>query len=380
VVTARRGDLAAALAAAGLAASTLPVPLKHGVLAEAHGGDLVLTGATFASTITVTLPGAATAPGRVLIDHTEVRRLLGALLPQRTRRVDTQPVTLAATPHGADLVADAMRVPLRVGDAASYPAPLPVQPTAFRADRETFAGELRRVVCALDHGGTFPQFTGLHLAPVEGGVQVAAGDGARLALAHIPTLEMPRPMAGMLPGALIGDVAAHFTGGEVTVGAGDGLVSLTSGTITATVRPLDVAFTRYRHHVPDAPATATITRLALIGAVRKVRAITAAKRQPDRVELTLGSQVVTVAPLLSDGQATAPPMKVRKTVGLDGDGWMRLVLRARHLLQALDCIRGEAVDLHATAPDRAVILTEAGARPSDPRAYRHLLPPAPTAP
>lgn len=250
VAATTRGELAAALSAAGLGVHSRPsLPLMGGVLVEADAhGDVYLTGCQYECAVTVALPGAAQAPGRMVVDHSEAVRVLKALVKGKGRVADATPITLAVESSTAVMRADGCTVPLTTYDVDEYP-PLPDTPRGSRVtvDREQFASELCRVKCARGTDTAVPATLGFHVAGGPGGVELAATDRYRLAVARIPAVDTEGPnIEALLPGPFLEHLIKHLTGPTVTIGMEANIASITSGDVTALVGLSGLDMPNYR--------------------------------------------------------------------------------------------------------------------------------------
>ncbi|GAA3745272.1 DNA polymerase-3 subunit beta [Spinactinospora alkalitolerans] len=379
--TAGRAALADALTTVGLAVGSRPaVPLLGAVLLEGHpDGCLKLSGFDYETAITVTVPDAATAPGRVLVDHAETVRMLSALVKGKSKRkADAVGVTIAApSPDAPAMTANGYTVPLTAYPLADYPTLPEAPPTVADLDRERFVTELGRVLCAVGRDDTLPILTGVNMEVTGNGLTLAATDRYRLAVAHLPTQD-GTDGAALVSGALLAKLARKLTGQRVTLGRDQNLVSLDCGNVRVVTRPIYGEFVKYRKHLPAGmPASFTAERAELLALTAQAEAILSAKRQSrSLVGITVTPGTLTVAPLLSErADDVAAPELTAKTEGYP-DEPIRFAFDSRFLTDAVTGITGETATVHTgLVPTRPAVITETGQRPGDPAAYRHLLMP-----
>ncbi|MDA2807176.1 DNA polymerase III subunit beta [Nocardiopsis suaedae] len=378
-----RGELAAALSAAGLGVHSRPsLPVMGGVLVEADAhGDVHLTGCQYECAVTVALPGAAQAPGRMVVDHSEAVRVLKALVKGKGCVADATPIMLAVESSTAVMRADGCTVPLTTYDVDEYP-PLPDTPRGSRVtvDRELIASELCRVKCARGTDTEVPATMGFHLAGTPDGVELAATDRYRLAVARIPVVDTEGPnIEALLPGPFLEHLIKHLTGPTVTIGLEANIASITSGDVTALVGLSGLDLPNYHRllHLPGAQAV-VVPRKGLIAAVERAAAICAAKKERYRhLALSIEPSSCAVTPVLDGAvRVTAPPVPVRMAGKLATP--FELQFRADFLRDALSSFHGEHVALHITSPVKPVLFTDEDGAPGEHLAYQHLLMPVRT--
>ncbi|PSK89949.1 DNA polymerase-3 subunit beta [Murinocardiopsis flavida] len=380
--TTSRAVLADALATVGLAISTRPaVPLLGAVLLEGRDdGRLTLSGFDYETVITVTIPDAATVAGRVLIDHSETVRVLSALVKGKSKRqADATPVTITApAPDAPRMSVNGYTVPVTAYPLGDYPTLPDAPPPVAQFNRGAFTAELGRVLCAVGDDVTLPTLTGVNMELSDQGLTLAATDQHRLAVAHVPTVpgSAAAPSTMLVLGSLLDKVAKKLTGEHLTLGHDRGLVSLSSGAVTAVTRPIGSAFVKYRARIPSPPASFTADRAALLALVEQAQAISKAKREANPlVTITVDAGALVVAPLLSERSTdVAPPELTAKTDGYPNA--IRFAFNPAYLTDALAAITGDTATVHTqTIPTKPVVITETGARPGDGTAYRHVLMP-----
>ncbi|KIH97603.1 hypothetical protein LP52_17955 [Streptomonospora alba] len=383
---ASRAELAAALTTVGMAVSPRPaVPVLAGVLLESDGTDLMVRGYDFETAVSVRLEGAAVAPGRLLVNHAELSKLLKALVKGLSKReADRARVRVRAEDAASATVEVAgTTVPLELLPLEDYPD-LPAEPPLLaRADRTHLAGECQRVLRACGSDDTLPMLAGVKLDPGPDGLTLATTDRYRIAVGHVGAhVEEERiPADGVLaPGRLVGRVLAKLDADQVRIGhAAEGLtevVSLAAGAVTVVMRTIPAEFPAYSRFLPhSAAATVVADRAALLAQITRAAAVLEAKgHRANPVMVTVADGAVTAAPQLAEGtdRVRTPALEADVT-GIDEP--LCVGLGPRFVVDALESFTGQTVTLHLQAPTKPVLLTDTPKGISDPTAFRHLLMP-----
>ncbi|GAA3744556.1 DNA polymerase III subunit beta [Salinactinospora qingdaonensis] len=376
-----------ALATVGLAiCSNTAVPIMAGVLLESSNGDLVLNGFDYETAISVRIPEAATTQGRLLVDHTELTKLMNALVKgTRKREAERLPVTISATDTTSATVelADST-MPLTTLPLDDYPTLPATPPTTARVDREVFTTELKRVLPAVGQDATLPPLEGVKFDLSPSQLTLAATDRYRIAVAHLPvTSTLPAQDSGVLVhGGLLVKLAKKFTGDHVGFGWQHDeepyptMVALTCGEITVRTRSIDGDFPDYvRLLTSETPVAIVADRAELLTQTRRAQAVLSAKRDASKtVTLTVDPESVTVAPRLSEQpEQVSTPRLAANVVGISQA--TQFGVNPQYLCEALDSFTGQTVTLHAQTPTTPMLLTDAPDGLGDPTAFRHLIMP-----
>jgi DNA polymerase-3 subunit beta len=364
-----------------------PVPLLAGVLLEGtEDGELTVSCCNYDSSITVRVAGAATAPGRLLVDHAELTRLLAAITKgARKRDADAQPVTVTASDAGDALVGLAgysVPVTTYVHDE-EYPTLTTVQRTIAHLDRPTFVRELARVLTAVGTDDSLPVFTGVRMWVGDGAVGLTATDRYRLAAAHLRAVTAPPPTTTggitqvVVPGQILGKVLTRFTGDHVRIstdgraGSDDVVVGLTCGAVSVATKVLVDQFPDLDALLrPSVVGIVEVDRAGLLAEVQRTAAICDAKRQTmPTIVLSVGVDTLTATPLLAAGTSMGPDVRAR----VDGLVGRSVGFAVEHLTDALRCFSGDTVTMHLSADHRPVTFTDLPQDISDSTTYQHVL-------
>jgi DNA polymerase III subunit beta len=103
------------------------------------------------TTVTVRVLGTVRTAGTLLLDHSEIAKLLGALVKGiRKRDADALPVTVRTLDDGTPVVdLGGYTMPVTAYATEDYPAIPDVAPTLAQVERDAFTSEVTRVMVAV---------------------------------------------------------------------------------------------------------------------------------------------------------------------------------------------------------------------------------------
>jgi DNA polymerase-3 subunit beta len=383
--TTTRATLVDALATVGVAVSARPsAPVLAGVLLESEGTDLLVRGFDYDAAVTVRIPDAVDVPGRFLVSHSELSKLVAALVKgMRKRDADSLPVTVRVQDSQFATVELAeCAMPMELLPVSDYPSLPALPPTFAHVDGSRFTSQTRRVLCAVGRDDTLPMLTGVKINVSDSGLTLAGTDRYRLALAYVHAGIVPgnAPSSGaLIEGTLLAKILPKL-GHEIRVGYGPGpfgaLVSLESGRVSVVARlHNDGGFVKYADNLPtEAVGTVVVDRADLLTQTRRAAGVLSAKNNKMApITLTVGTGSVHVAPYLGEGdqhvRTCALPART------NGIAELTLGLDHRFFTDAVDSFTGQSITLHIQGPHRPCVLTDAPNGLSDPTAFRHLVMP-----
>ncbi len=370
-------DLAEALKTLALpAAGRKPLPVFSRILATVRAEEIELTTFDFDTAATVTLPATGTSPGQLLLDHPSLTKVLAAAVKgSRKATVDQLDVTIDTPDHTPVVHVAGYSIPL--DDTVTvdvFPAlPATTAPTHV-VDREALSVLVDRVTVAADRGDTLPILTGINATLGKGSMTLTATDRYRLASGTIPANGTTTEKV-LIPAATLAKLLPRLTSAQARLGvdviAGTTWLTLADDTATVRIRTLDGEYPKVSSILEQTPTrTVTLARDQLLHAATRAASLSAAvKAGKSPVTITVTGDAVTIAPATDGDRAkvTAPPLPAA-TAGETGP-WSTGANPA-YLLDAITTLAADEVTLHLTAPDRPMILTDAG--DSD---YRHVLMP-----
>ncbi|WP_047890970.1 DNA polymerase III subunit beta [Micromonospora sp. RV43] len=217
------------------------IPVVAGVLLEAGGGELRVSGYDYETANRHTLSAAVHDTGAALVS--------GRLLAEITKSLPNKPVDLAAVGAHLELVCGASRFTLPTMPAEDYPA-LPAMPGAAGAvDAAAFAAAVAQVSVAAGRDDTLPLLTGVRVEVDGATLRLFATDRYRVAVRELAW----EPVVDTNPTALVPARALHDTAkvlGQVSgklelslsdLARGEGLAGFAAGGRQSTSRLLDAA-------------------------------------------------------------------------------------------------------------------------------------------
>lgn len=358
-----------------------PVPVLGGVLLDGGEGGLSLAAFDYETSARLHIDPTyveVKQPGTLLISRVELTRILKAGTKGETKKTWADwdvDVTAGGNPddrNGATTVVE-------VGGFDMHLEPLPLDdfphlPDVGMAhldatvDRDQLAALLPRIaVAAAAPSSQTPMLRGIRVEPRPGALTLVTTDRFRVAAGDLPAVvaeNVGDPL--LLPAVELGRIVDRMPAGPIEILASTDryIVWLRGGDITATVRPVDGEFPRWKQlfPAPDAvTATATVDRDILRKVAVKADALVDTRMRQLLVEVD------------GDGMRVSPHGKGRGPVvplvgGLDGAP-ITLALNPPYLLDALDALTGQ-VTFQMSTPNRPVLLTDGRGD-----GYRHLVMP-----
>ncbi|GGX55985.1 DNA polymerase III subunit beta family protein [Streptomyces chartreusis] len=373
------GPLRRALKLASLAIRARPEePVHRGVTLTAQGSKLTVAayrpyaegGTDVAVSVTVEAePGGC---GNSTLDHRELTNVLEAVVTGDSR---AQAARTPVTFNGATVTTPDFAVPVRSYPTAPATAP-PESSTVATVDGPEFFRQLGRVLPAAADDDTLPLLTGIEFHLTAGTLRLRASDRYRCAEAVLPALpwetgEDTTAYRAVIPGDVLrqmvkvtspyeGPVSLALPADTVTTmdaikDPSLCVAALGIGPATITAWRLDGSLpARWFDPVTDA-RTLTLPRQDLIRAVRKARAVAAAKGQGKplaQVYLTHSTEeagVVRVAPRVPQAQQQTTGAAVPATCGAEQPaplGDAPLVATGAYLLDVLHAFGSNEITLH----------------------------------
>lgn len=384
--TTHRAALVDALAMVALAVPKRPVtPALGGVLLEVHGRDLTVSATDLDTTVSVALASTAAVPGRIVVDHAELTKLLGALVKGTCKRVaDPLPVTIRANQDTAIVDLDGYSVPVRCYSFKYYPTSITTPPTVAQVNWGVFVSETTRVLTATSDDVTLPMFTAVNFDIAPESITVAATDRYRLAVAQMPATPGARAVhaqGALVSGPVLTGLIKRGRGDCVRIGVDEAdhpdVVSFTCAGVTVATRTVQAEFPKYARLLPTKAAGSVQTgRRALLTATRRAMAVLDAKRERGGyLDVCVSESAVSVVPVLAEhvDHVSIPAHAAVATGSAEGAHYR---FKGAYLADALDSFTGDTVTLHLEDGEvRPVLLTDDPGGISDPAAFRHLLMP-----
>jgi DNA polymerase-3 subunit beta len=342
---------------AGRLLPTGPVtPVLANILLEARDDDgegtLHVSVFDYVTSARCAIPGIVAEPGRILLP--------GRVLTAVAKTLPAKPLGLAVTTVEAALTCGGAEFTLPAASASTYPT-LPETPAASGTiDGDLLRRAVAQVHPAVDHAGTRPEYTGIHLTTGGGALKLTGTDSYRIATQTIPW--QPAIDGTELDCLVYADALREVSkglAGTTQVGVTDGLISLAGQGRTSTIRLLGEEF-RQPPTRDEFPAWAELDTAELRDAVRALTVV-ADKTSPVALDFDTGQVRVHAAGELNG----------RGALTLDADfdaGPLSVSFQVPWLLDGLTGVEDERVRIGAEGPGKAALIRGAG----DASAYRYL--------
>ncbi|WP_418959317.1 DNA polymerase III subunit beta [Streptomyces tritici] len=345
--------------AAAWAARVLParsaVPVLGGLLLEAEGDGLRISGLDHEAAARTGVAAEITAPGRALV--------LGRRLVDICKVLPRGPVELAV---------EGSRLTVRGGDARfglsllpldEYPAQPALPERRGTVDADAFAEAVAQVAVAAGRDESLPVLTGIRLALDGDTMTLAATDRYRYAVRALEwKAEAPAAADVVAPARRLVEIGRSLAGaGPVRLSLDSGSVGFESGSMRITTRLLDGRLPRHDKLFDlGEPVTAVTDRAALLEAAKRV-AVVADGGSPLQLEFT--GDVLRLRAGYEDDVAFQ-----RLPARLDSAEPLTVAFNPAYLLDALGSFDVPEIRFQLLGPGQRALL-------SDPTgtAHRHLL-------
>ncbi len=243
---------------------------------------------------------------------------------------------------------------LQTGDLEAYP------PLTFPsyADVSLNAEELAKAFSSVRYAAsneTFqPVFRGIKLEHHSSTARVVASDGYRVAIRDFPAMGDGKNL--IIPARSVDELIRVLKDGEARFTYGDGMLSVTTDRVRMNIKLLDGDFPDYERVIPkDIKLQIKLPSTALKEAVNRVAVLTD-KNANNRVEFLVSEGQLRLATEGSYGRA-------QDTLDVEQSGSesaMSLAFNARHVLDALGPIEGEAELLFSGSTSPAIFRASGG--------------------
>lgn len=268
-----RGALTEAVAwAARVLPTRSPVPVLGGLLLEAEGGVLRVSGLDYEASARIEVEAETVSPGRVLVMG---RRLLDVcrVLPGEVAECAVEGSRFSVSGAGA-------RFGLSVLPLDDYPSLPPLPAVRGAVDAEEFAAAVADVAVASGRDDTLPTLTGVRLGLDGDTMTLAATDRYRFAVRTLPW-KPAAPGGGeatadvVVSARRLTDIARSFSGsGMLRIALDGGSAGFEAAGMRTTVRLLDGRLPRHEKlFAMTDPVVALTERAPLAEAVKRVAVV-----------------------------------------------------------------------------------------------------------
>lgn len=267
-------------------------PVLAGLLLEATGDELILSGFDYETSTRATLPAAISSEGRVLVS--------GRLLAEIVKSLPAKPVDLELDGTKVRLLCGASKFALQTMPVDEYPV-LPDMPTTSGSVKaEEFAQAVAQASAAAGRDDMLPLLTGVRLEFEGSTISLMATDRFRASLREMSWApeQSDTSTRALVPARVLGDTARSLTSGsDVTVAVsaaetGGGVIGfegvVAGGVRRTTTRLLEGDFPRVRQLFAAAAETvAYVSTHEFIDAVKRV-SLVAERNTPVRLSFADG--------------------------------------------------------------------------------------------
>jgi len=321
-------------------------PLLMAVKVECSAQGLTLSGTNLEIDLSCFVPAEVHMPQTFVVPAhlfgNVVRNLAGELV-----ELELAGTELAVRAGGSNFK-------LQTGDLEAYP------PLTFptQADVSLDAAELARALSSVRYAASNEAFQavfrGIKLEHGADTARVVASDGYRVAIRDFPAHGEGRPL--IIPARSVDELVRVLKDGEARFTYGEGLLSVTTDRVRMNLKLLDGDFPNYERVIPkDIRVEVRLPAAVLKEAVNRV-AVLADKNANNRVEFKVSEGKLVLATEGDYGRALDTLDVVQGGV----DAAITLAFNARHVLDALGPIEGEAELLFSGSTSPAIFRASAG--------------------
>lgn len=326
---------------------SLPVLFHAHVHGHGHGDQVTFTATNLDATIRVTVPGEAPDPIPVLVPSKRLADAI-ALYPNA-------PIVMTATDNRVALMAGRARAEFVTVPASEFPEmPALAGDPVLAIGGAVLATAILRAQPHASSEESRPILNGILLECDAQGVRLVATDGHSIAV--VPLNAMPHPDARyIIPATLATTIAKTFEHcEEVELRASGPQLQFDAPGLSLTVRQLEGPYPDYRLVIQrEQDKRATVDVDELVRTVR--RALVNAESETGRIRCTWSADRLAVHTQTTDVGASDDALPVT----YEGEEAFVIGVSGKLLLRALASIPGEAVTLHMSSRERAILITPA---------------------
>lgn len=347
------------------------MPVLSRVLATVGADEVTLSTFDFESAITVTLPVTDATPGRMLLEHAILSKILVAAMKGTPKAATVGlDVTLDTPGHTPVVHIDGYAMPLDDKlDVEDFPT-LPVaSPPTHIIDRAALTTLVERVAVAADRSTMLPLLAGVHIELDESTATLVATDRYRLATGSVEVNGTTCELV-TIPAVPLTKLLARLTGSQVRFGVDGDWVTLADDNITAQVRLIEGSYPMVAGIFNRLPTrNVTVQRADLLKAATRMASLSAASGvRNSAAHITITGETFMLAPASAGDRSKVTAPTFAATNDGDPETWMSGA-NPGYLLEAIATLTGPEVTFHLAAPHQPMILTE---QDSD---YQHVLMP-----
>lgn len=344
-----RDALVDALASAGRAVTTRggALPVLSGVRLELAGDELTVTGSDLDLTISVKAAVSGQEDGVAVIPSKLASDVVRSLRPGA--------VEVTIEDDDARIVAEPSEFSIRVIPAEEYPQLETPAGEAVTLEAAEFRAALDQVAPAASTDDARPILTGVLMAAEEDGLRLVSTDSYRLSVRDLAgKAVLGEGQKVLVPSRALKELSRVIGDAEtVTLRLGERDAGFDVGDVRLTTRLIEGEFPNYRGLIPqNHPNTLTVSRGALLDAVRRVRLLA---QESTPVRLVMSESGLELVAVTQDvGQA-------HETVEATYEGTdLTVAFNPEYLLDGIEVAPGDDITLETVDELKPALLRSVG--------------------
>lgn len=340
-----RDDLADILSRANRAvAARSALPVLQGLLCEAAGGILTVTGTDLEVTVATSGPVEVMEEGRAVVP--------GRLLAESVRKMPPGVVTMSVGGGDAEIQGRGPRFTLRTLSLDDFPNLDTTPVEGVEIDGEELVNGINQVVVASSSDSARPILTGVLFEPADEGLRLVATDSYRLSVRDLPG--MGSIGSGLVPARGLRELARTIGAPKVKAGMASREAVFSSDRGSLRLRLIEGSFPKYRSLLPESyPAQVLMEKEALLEALGRVTLV-AEDHIPVRLKIGNGGVEVNVTRQDVGGEVE------HLDAEFVGPEEILIAFNPRYLSDGVSVIAGDKVRIRMIDALKASVLDDGG--------------------
>ncbi|CAN5872538.1 DNA polymerase III subunit beta [soil metagenome] len=328
-IRAERDDLADIFSRANRAiGARAAVPVLQGLLCEATGSSLWVTGTDHEMTVKASTEVEVMEEGRVVIP--------GKLLADAVRRMPAGAVTIGSEDGEVEILGRGPRFSVRPLNVEDFPDIADSPGEGVEVDGEELADAINQVVVAASGDSARPILTGVLFESSPDGLRMVATDSYRLAVRDLRGVGLEG--TGLVPARGLRELPRTIGAAKVTARLGEREAVFSSERGVLRLRLIEGVFPKYRSLLPDSyPNQVVVMKEDILDALGRV-SLVAEDHIPVRLKLTEGGVEVTVTRQDVGGES-----EHLSGTYTGSDDEVSVAFNPRYLADGVGAISGESV-------------------------------------
>lgn len=285
-IRAERDDLADIFSRANRAiGARTAIPVLQGLLCEAAGNVLWVTGTDHEMTVRASTTVEVLEEGRVVVP--------GRLLADAVRRMPAGTVTIGGSDGEVEIVGRGPRFSLRPLATEDFPEISDIDTEGSEVDGEQLAAAINQVTVAASGDAARPILTGVLFESSPDGLRMVATDSYRLAVRDLDGVGLEG--TALIPARGLRELARTIGAAKVSARLGEREAVFSSERGILRLRLIEGAFPKYRSLLPeDYPNEVVVKKEDVLEALGRV-SLVAEDHIPVRLKLAEGGMEVSVS-------------------------------------------------------------------------------------